>query len=512
MKKQVLSLSLFLAAAGYGQSAIDNYLPDDNSDLTLALTGPTVTSIATLLPQTRSNQFASYVLTNSQITFGMLLGEVEALRMNKLVGASSGVSGTTSLVSRVAAPAVLGFGVEYGGILQQTNGTVTTLRGNLLGLSRLAMGEQQFRYCPAIDPKSCTPASRWLRTVSGSISFDRLDTANSETTEVQPADGTPPTVAQLFSSGSRMAAWGLRWDLTPSNNLDDPKYVSAWRAAIGDLRKAPQSAQLLKAISDLFQPYTLPNPDGSDSIYLVWKQQTTNLLIPLVGNKALFKQTLERQLDDLINQLSKADPQFPAKIVTLNRAFSNYFQVRDELIQKAQTHKLALEYTNQHPRSQPFFSNLRFIYSHQPSKSQTLFTLNAGLTWYHQTPTGLDVGKLRDVQVSGQLDRRLGQVPHFGYAVFTLAGYFQYLQSDSVVLLGPANTAPGTGIILPGTAATILGTKGAIGVAQAKLSIPVGNTMKIPFSVTWSNRTELITEKDIRAQVGITLDFDSLFH
>ncbi len=114
--------------------------------------------------------------------------------------------------------------------------------------------------------------------------------------------------------------------------------------------------------------------------------------------------------------------------------------------------------------------------------------------------------------MAGQLDRRLGQIPKFGYAVFTLAGYFQYMQHDSILIIGPGNMTPGSGIILPGTAATLLGTSGAIGVVQAKLSIPVAGTMKIPFSVTWSNRTELINEKDVRAQVGLTLDFDSLFH
>jgi hypothetical protein len=36
--------------------------------------------------------------------------------------------------------------------------------------------------------------------------------------------------------------------------------------------------------------------------------------------------------------------------------------------------------------------------------------------------------------------------------------------------------------------------------------------VKVPFSVTWSNRSELIKEKDVRAQVGITLDLDPLFH
>jgi hypothetical protein len=53
--------------------------------------------------------------------------------------------------------------------------------------------------------------------------------------------------------------------------------------------------------------------------------------------------------------------------------------------------------------------------------------------------------------------------------------------------------------------------RGHIVVAQAKLTIPVkGSGVKVPLSVTASNRTELIKARDVRANVGITFDLDTL--
>jgi hypothetical protein len=53
---------------------------------------------------------------------------------------------------------------------------------------------------------------------------------------------------------------------------------------------------------------------------------------------------------------------------------------------------------------------------------------------------------------------------------------------------------------------------GNIGLFQSKLTIPVkGSGIKIPISFTYSNRTELIKEKDVRGSIGFTLDLDSIF-
>jgi len=54
--------------------------------------------------------------------------------------------------------------------------------------------------------------------------------------------------------------------------------------------------------------------------------------------------------------------------------------------------------------------------------------------------------------------------------------------------------------------------RGNIGVFQATFTVPMkGAGVKIPISLTASNRTELIKEKDVHGSIGVTLDLDSLF-
>jgi len=54
--------------------------------------------------------------------------------------------------------------------------------------------------------------------------------------------------------------------------------------------------------------------------------------------------------------------------------------------------------------------------------------------------------------------------------------------------------------------------KGPINFGQVKLEIPTGSSgVRIPISMTFSNRTELIKESDVRGHIGITFDFDKIF-
>ena len=92
----------------------------------------------------------------------------------------------------------------------------------------------------------------------------------------------------------------------------------------------------------------------------------------------------------------------------------------------------------------------------------------------------------------------------------TLAGYYQYQSSASAIMIGSGNLAPGTDIMLPGTAATLLAPKGHIWVVEGLLTFATkaGN---IPVGVTWSNRTELINAQEVRGHVGFNFDFSTLF-
>jgi hypothetical protein len=55
-------------------------------------------------------------------------------------------------------------------------------------------------------------------------------------------------------------------------------------------------------------------------------------------------------------------------------------------------------------------------------------------------------------------------------------------------------------------------TRGTTAVGQLKLTVPTkGAGIRIPLSVTWANRTDLVKEKVVRANVGVSYDLDSVF-
>jgi len=65
---------------------------------------------------------------------------------------------------------------------------------------------------------------------------------------------------------------------------------------------------------------------------------------------------------------------------------------------------------------------------------------------------------------------------------------------------------------LPANATQVYAQKGDIDIAQLKFTYsPGSSSTKIPFGITWSNRTELVTHSLWGAQIGLSYDFDSLF-
>jgi hypothetical protein len=72
---------------------------------------------------------------------------------------------------------------------------------------------------------------------------------------------------------------------------------------------------------------------------------------------------------------------------------------------------------------------------------------------------------------------------------------------------------PLTGITFTGlssNATQVFAKKGNISIGQLKVTLGSG-TVRVPFAISYSNRTELITKPTWKAQIGISYDFDSLF-
>jgi hypothetical protein len=455
--------------------------------------------IRNLLPHSDPIRFAEMRLSTGALDAA--LADLDARLLNKMVGNPPGTNGT-SLVSKAAAPRVLAAAVEYGNVLQQTSGTTTTLRANLLGLGRTLVGYRQLRVCP-IDG-SCGLVARALRAVSGTVAFE---TVKAPVSTVPVAAGGTVSTAQLLGDDYRVSSWGARLDLTSKDDLQAPRYMQAWRAAHAKLQSDPTLAALSKEGTAVVQRFTtLP-------MYVRWQGETTTLLQE-ADDEAAMHAVLQRQLDELVDAIDDSDPEFAASfstsLVALVRANVQFTEARDALLREMHAHRFSVEYTNQKPTDQPSTSNVRLIYSHQPTFARAVFTLNGAASWYNTRPTGTDTSRFRDVQLAGQIDRRLGEFGLLGDGVLSLAGYYQWMKDDAVVTLGPGNVAPNSTIVLPDGAAEVLGTQGHIGVAQVRFSLSLNSVVRVPLSVTWATRRELINENDVRGQVGLTLDLDQV--
>ena len=205
---------------------------------------------------------------------------------------------------------------------------------------------------------------------------------------------------------------------------------------------------------------------------------------------------------------------FQERVADALAAYSRFFLAQDELVESLATKSvLAFEYTNNRPALEPSTSNYRVIFDYPISKD-TKLVANGAVTFYDSVPAGQTiVSRYRDAQFGLQLDYGLGDASILGPAVLSLAGYFQYQHSPALLEVDPSAPIPGVGFIgLPENATTVFATTGNIWLFQGKLSlVPSGSSVKIPLSITWSNKTELVDEPVWRGQIGLSYDLDRLF-
>lgn len=139
---------------------------------------------------------------------------------------------------------------------------------------------------------------------------------------------------------------------------------------------------------------------------------------------------------------------------------------------------------------------------------------NGAATFYDSLPADMpaEVTHYRDAQIGLELDHGLGEQSIIGPAVISFALYYQYQHAPALLEIDPLKPIPGVAFAgLPANARTIFTQRGDIWLGQAKVSVtPPGSSIKIPLSLTYSNRTELIDKPTWRGQVGLAYDLDSL--
>jgi hypothetical protein len=200
------------------------------------------------------------------------------------------------------------------------------------------------------------------------------------------------------------------------------------------------------------------------------------------------QQLIKLQSLDLTPQLLALIDNFSTKLIT-------YRNDRDALLEMvAKGPLITVEYLNERRPGLIDTSNINFIAETGLFKGKADLTYNGSITLYNSKPIA-PMRRVRDFDQSLRLDVPLGDVRKIGNFLLTFAGQYKRIQDDESTDTG-----------------TLYSPEGDIATGQLRLTIPIkGTGVKIPISLSFANRTELIKEREIRGNFGFTLDLDSIF-
>ncbi len=493
MKRFVLSLLLPLVLATCCKAQIENCTSFKRSIDKIVNAKPSddVDADAILLIDIGSKNrcFLQYIsgvgsAGQNNNVFQQFVQALEGSRTDKQSGAGAGGTGSTSVVAQGAVAKSLSVATEYGALTQSVSGQVITIQGNLAGVPSALVRNNIFPYFVGNERKN-----GYCVTPSGG--------STGSTASAQSVTFTGKK-RELTSFSARLELWNRR-------DVTSKQFQAAWSKKVGESMDA-SSTTLLAAAEDLVKV-------EDAAWYKDWYSRSL-VLIRAAG----------RDRTKLVAALNKALEDFAANangtinddtISAASRAYNNFFLDQDDLIDTlAKSSVVAIEYTDQRPPGQAPVNNVRLIVD-KPLTPQARITANGAVDFYGSVPStaGSQLSRFRDVQAGLELDQGiLGGKSIAGPATLSVAGYYQYQHSSVLLNVDGANPIPGiTFTGLPANTSTVFAKTGNIWLVQAKLSVvPSGKSVKIPISVTYSNRTELVDKPTWRAQIGVSYDFDSL--
>lgn len=414
---------------------------------------------------------------------------VEDARTDKQLGAPpAATGGSTSLVSKGGVPAILAFAVEHGALTQTVNDTSVTLRGNAVGWLDLLQNQDVIA---SYDDDS--RFVRALRRASYSFTFDAAPTSPAPTEE-RP---DPEEIEQLSEGAERqLTAYSIRVSLIDQR---DPRR--------SDNRAAAQT-MLQGAGVDLLSASAFLDPVVNSSEYRVWLQ---NARVALAAEGQMDEATIERvlyaHLEQLRQLMIQRIPEFEAGVIRFVKALRTFDGARTAWFRTLQQRfMMAAEMVRTRPPSKAATSTFRVIAEGRPGKSLWDLAGNFAVTYQDAgtafVPEPKPTAGWRDIQLAFLAERPLGRLPLLGSGggigppVFAFEYLSRKLFDKAVVTFAghDFNVEPGW-----------------IHAAQARITIPVkGSGVKMPLSVSYANRTELLSEKTVRAHFGFTFDLDVL--
>lgn len=417
--------------------------------------------------------------TQGTESFVSFVSEAQEARTDQQMGAGPSSSGTTSLVVKGGVPYLLGLAVENGAAVRSRSDTAITFRLNPMGLIK-TLDDKGF--ITGFRQTENDPIEKFLRKTSLGVTFDT-------------SRGNEPGV--FTGDRQQLSAWSVRYEFVNQRDPRLKRYEKDWEQFVATEGVA-LGKQIFATTLAINNFGTRKSPMSfKDPALQAWLEQTNELIAAAGPGQNEIEKILRSQIEA-----------FPVKLVseeTINavtdyaKKFEEYSKEKEKILDRiAKAPVFTVEYTNDRAVNAPSTSNFNFIAATGTGRRIDL-TANGSFTFFNTRPVAASLtdprpNRIRDFQFAGQMDipftfRNIGQFD------FWFSGRYERLLED-------ATTA--AGITLPNT-------KGDIAVGQFGLNIPIKSLgIKFPISLTFSNRTELIKEKEIRGNFGFTFNWDTL--
>ena len=413
------------------------------------------------------------------------LAAVEQARTDVQAGATASASGSSSLISKGSGPSSFGVSMENGAFLRSTGATTTTFQGNLIGILD-TIGSSGYLSGYADDGR----VTRFLRRISFSITL--RNSSPDSVADAPTTGGSGPTDAirrQIAQLDERLEQYSVR--AIVGRNRRDPRDEDN-RIALRKMMDSKGQA-VLEALDD-----ALTDLQTSDE-YSEWITQSVQQLkaapLPFLDG------VLIKRLNLLTDMAGQKVQDFQAGALTAYQAYSAFLSARSTVLENIEKRPLfSVEYVSQRESLQPDLSTYRFIGEGQKGRWDLAF--NAAYTGYNSRPA--DGGsRFRDFQLAAEADRPLGNRQlrgqsknPLGNAVLSVGFLYERLSDSATVTFGGRN---------------LVAPAGNIYIGQFRVTLPMSTSgVKLPLSVSVSNRTELLDEKQVRANVGFTFNFDAV--
>jgi len=431
---------------------------------------------------------------------------------NVQTGESAATGGTTSLTSLANAAQWISAAFESGALAKESEGTVTTLRVGGYGVySWLAPHSQ--RPCAISNPYCDTAKEMFLRGLSGSISIDN-SSPDQTTTQPTQANFTPNPVLSFLGTGGRITSASARMQflqrVTPATEAE----IADWRERLKPVEAAARDFNLsVQVFADRLN--AIP-----DDAFQLWGRQVRS------DAASLARPEFEQKYRTDIEAFYAAHPALLGTLDQLHQTRTTFHQKLSEALSESLLKPAAtFEYVYASPSGQQSTSGIRFVIDKKiyhasaggvasddvARDHNATITANASFNWYNEIPQGITTGRVRDAQVSAQLERAIGPATRKLRSSAALSAYYQYQINPAILTFDQNAVTPGPSQIpIPNPAAAALDSKGHIGIIQGKLTLRLTDSISIPLAVSWANRTELIKASTIKGQFGINIDFGSL--